>query len=46
MAAAQKSDVVKAYRTAITGLTLQDVKFGVNDETILCDISTGQPRPL
>jgi len=40
MTAAQKSEEVKAYRTAIEGLTFQDVKLGASDETILCDIST------
>ena len=43
---AQESDEVKAYRTAITGLTLQDVKFGVSDKTILGYISTGKRRPI
>ena len=38
MAAAQKSEEVKAYSTAITGLTLQDVKFDASDETVLCEL--------
>jgi len=47
MAAAQQSDQeMAAYRTAISGLKLQDVQFGPTNTTILCDISTGQPRPL
>ena len=35
-----------AYRTAISGLVLQDVQFGPTNTTLLCDISTGQPRPI
>lgn len=33
-------------RTAISGLKLQDIPFGPASATLLCDISTGQPRPL
>jgi hypothetical protein len=33
-----------ATRTAITGLRLENIKFGEN--VILCDTSTGRPRPL
>lgn len=47
MAKAQQDDEeIKAYRTAITNLTLEDIPFGVGDETILCDTSTGKPRPI
>ena len=46
MATAQQCEEIRAYRTAITGLTLEDVKFGTGDETLLCDVSTGQPRPI
>ena len=35
---------IKAYRTAITGLVLQDVPF--EDTTLLCDVSLGKPRPV
>ena len=42
----KKSEEVKAYRMAIIGLTLQDVKFCASNKTILCDISTGQLRPI
>ena len=35
---------ITAYRTAITGLTLEDVPFG--STTVLCDTSTGTPRPV
>ena len=38
------SDEIHAYRTAITGLKLEDVLF--QDYTVLCDISTGYIRPI
>jgi transposase InsO family protein len=37
---------VQAYRTAITGLRFEDVPFGTSGLTLLCDISTGHPRPI
>ena len=47
IAASQRADPdVQAYRTAITGLKLEDVQFGPNGATLLCDTSTGQPRPI
>ena len=47
MAAAQLEDPeIAAYRTAISGLTLEDVPFGCSGTTLLCDMSTGQPRPI
>ena len=47
MATAQQNDQeMAAYRTAISGLTLQDVQFGPTDATLLCDVSTCQPRPI
>ena len=47
MAAAQWNDEEMAtHRTATSGLVFQDVKFGPTDTTLLCDISTGQPRPV
>lgn len=47
MAAAQQNDPeMAAYRTAITGLVLQDVQFGPSGNTLLCDTSTGHPRPV
>lgn len=47
LAAAQRDDnEIHAYRTAISGLVLEDVQFGPADATILCDVSTGQPRPI
>jgi cleavage and polyadenylation specificity factor subunit 1 len=45
MATAQIEDLeTNAYRTAITGLQWQDVDIG--GATLLCDVSTGRPRPL
>jgi len=48
MARAQQVDPeAHAYRTAITGLIWQDLPVqGHADCTILCDVSTGRPRPL
>ena len=45
MAAAQREDVeIKAYRTAITGLKLEEVIFDSSGKTLLCDVSkAGQP---
>ena len=43
----QKTDPdIQAYRTALSGLQLEDVRFGSKGNAILCDISTGQPRPV
>ena len=44
--AQQQDDEMKAYRTAITGLVLEDVKFGPANTTLLCDVSSGQPCPI
>ena len=38
------SDKIHVYRTAITGLKLEDVPF--QDFTVLCDISTGYIQPI
>ena len=47
MAPAQRNDGEMAtYHTATSGLVLQDVQFGPADAMFLCDISTGQPRPV
>ena len=47
MANAQQNDEdIKTYHTAITGLILEDVKFGPTNTTVLCDVSSGQPRPI
>ena len=47
MSLAQQSDPdVQAYRTAITSLHLEDVPFSNGSFTLLCDVSTGTPRPV
>ena len=47
MATAQQDDQeMDTYKTATSGLSLQDIPFGPTDTTLLCDISTGQPRPI
>ena len=40
----QKSAEITAYQTACTNLVIQPVQF--QGCTILCDVSTGTPRPL
>ena len=42
---AQDPDV-QAYRTAISNLRLADVPFAAGSFSVLCDISTGQARPI
>lgn len=47
MAAAQAEDPeIPTYKTAITGLTVEDVPFGPVGTTLLCDVSTGNARPI
>ncbi|KAJ8383832.1 hypothetical protein AAFF_G00214020 [Aldrovandia affinis] len=47
MAVDQDADPdIQAFRTATTGLQLVDVPFDDKGTTLLCDVSTGQPRPL
>ncbi|KAJ8398569.1 hypothetical protein AAFF_G00420970 [Aldrovandia affinis] len=47
MAADQQADPeVQAYRTAISGLNLADIKLDGAGASLLCDVSTGQPRPV
>ena len=47
MAAAQLDDAdIATYKTCTTGLNLQPVPFGAAEVTLLCDVSTGRPRPL
>ena len=47
MSLAQQSDPdVQAYRTAIKSLRLEDVPFSSGSFTLLCDVSTGTPRPV
>lgn len=40
----QKDPDTPRYRTAITGLRWEEVAFG--SASLLCDVSTGRPRPL
>ena len=47
MAITQAQDAdCRASRTAITGLTTVPFPIQGSEQQILCDISTGQPRPL
>ena len=47
MAAAQRADAsITAVRTATTGLVIRDIPLDNYGNSILCDISTGRPRPL
>ena len=47
LSADQDADAdVQAYRTAVTKLRLQDVPFADGSYTVLCDVSTGFPRPI
>ena len=46
MAADQEASEVQAYRTAITNLRLEDISIGNSNASLLCDVSTGRPRPI
>ena len=47
MSLAQQSDPdVQTYKTAITSLRLEDVPFSNGSFTLLCNVSTGTPRPV
>ena len=47
LAAYQASDPdIQSYRTAVTNLRLEDVPFMDGSFTVLCDVSTGYPRPI
>ena len=47
LAAAQLEDEeLPAYLTAISGLMLEDIQLSPTNKTLLCDISTGHPRPI
>jgi len=47
MATVQATDPeMSAYRTACSNLVLEDISFGPTGQTLLCDVSTGQPRPV
>ena len=47
MATDQANDPeVQSYRTARSNLVLQDIPFGTNGVSLLCDTSTGNTRPV
>ena len=47
MAVAQQQDVeVQAYSTANLSFQLEDVPFGTQGVTLLCDVSTAHARPI
>ena len=47
MAAAQAADKdLVEVRSTSSNLVLEDIAFGPVGDTLLCDVSTGQPRPL
>ena len=47
MAAAQQQDAeVQAYRTSTSSFQLEDIPFGTQGVTLLCDVSTGHARPI
>ena len=47
MAADQRDDPeVQALRTATSSLQVEDIPFGVQGVTLLCDTSTGHARPI
>ena len=47
LAAAQQQDAeIQAYRTATSSLQLEDIPFGTQGTTLLCDMSTGHARPI
>ena len=44
--AQQNNPDVQTYRTAITSLRLEDVPFSNGSFNLLCNVSTGTPRPV
>ena len=47
LAAEQQTDPeMTAYRTALSGLVLEDIPIGPGNSTLLCDVSLGHPRPI
>ena len=46
MAHAQNCDEVQSYKTAITNLTFSDAPVCDSGPVLLCDVSTGVPRPV
>ena len=46
MAADQQHPDIQACRTAISNLQLEDIPIGNSQTKLLCDVSTGTPRPI
>ncbi|XP_078483086.1 uncharacterized protein LOC144743359 [Ciona intestinalis] len=46
LAKAQLDPEVQAYRTAISNLKLENIAVDATDTKLLCDVSTGKPRPI
>ena len=47
MAVAQQQDAeVQAYHTSTSSFQLEDIPFGTQGVTLLCDTSTGLARPI
>ena len=46
MAADQQHPEIQAHRTAISSLLLEDIPIGNFQAKLLCDVSTGTPRPI
>ena len=46
MAKDQQDAEVQAYRVLPSSLQVKDIPFGTDGVTLLCDISTGHPRPI
>ena len=42
----QQDGEVQAYRTAVTALRWEDIEVGDGQRRLMCDVSTGTPRPL
>ena len=40
------SSDVRAYRTALSGLHIEDVSLGKDGLSLVCDVSMGHPRPV
>ncbi|XP_072115699.1 uncharacterized protein [Mobula birostris] len=44
--AQEADDEIPSYRTAVSGLQLQDLPVGPGERTLLCDAATSQPHPV
>ncbi|XP_059807831.1 uncharacterized protein LOC132382030 [Hypanus sabinus] len=44
--AQQADDEMPIYRTAVSGLQLQDFLIGLGERTLLCNVATSQPCPI